>query len=131
MSADRLIHHYFQGKTRQYRKKLRGASVIEKAESLANLREADGYLSASSFNATDGLRLIEQHHPLGALLPAYPSLARMETRMIGLLLNARVQRHEESTPDGSMRQVFIIHIPGGTDMDFPMDESHKAELKPF
>jgi predicted ArsR family transcriptional regulator len=106
-AAEKILYQYFLKKTEAYSKKIKGKSLVERATSLARLRENEGYCAQVDYDARHGLRLTEFHSPLADLIKAYPSVARMEEAMLSRLLQAPVHR-DLSTVSGLMRITFLV-----------------------
>jgi hypothetical protein len=88
-------------------KKIKGKSLVERATSLAKLRDAEAHCAQVDYDPRHGLRLTEYHSPLADLIKTYPSVAKMEEAMLSRLLQAPVQR-EMSTVSGLMRITFLV-----------------------
>jgi len=106
-AADKILYQYFLKKTDAYAKKIKGQSLIERATSLAKLRDAEGLCAQVDSDATHGVRLTEYHSPLAELIQHFPSVARMEEAMISRLLQVPVQR-EATSVAGLMRLTFLV-----------------------
>lgn len=104
---ERLMYGYFQNLTAEFQKKLKGKSVIEKATSLARIRDAAGHLSECIYDPEKGLRIVEYHNPLQPLFHQYPTARRMEETMFEKLLGTAVERREEEA-SGLRRYIFQI-----------------------
>ena len=106
-AAEKVLYQYFVKKTEFYLKKIKGKSLIERATSLARLRDAEAHCTQVDYDARHGLRLTEFHSPLADLIKLYPSVAKMEEAMLSRLLQVSVQR-ELSSVSGLMRITFLI-----------------------
>jgi predicted ArsR family transcriptional regulator len=104
---ERLMYGYFQNLAAEFQKKLKGKSVIEKATSLARIRDAAGHLSECIYNPEKGLRIVEYHNPMQPLFNQYPTAKRMEETMFERLLGTSVERQEEAA-SGLRRYIFQI-----------------------
>src|SRR5436190_1537997 len=74
-AAEKLLFMVFQEKTEKYAARLKGATPGEKAESLARLRDGEGYMS--QVETAQGLCVVEHHSPILDLLRAFPIVARL------------------------------------------------------
>jgi predicted ArsR family transcriptional regulator len=106
-AAEKILYQYFLKKADAYTKKIKGKSLIERATSLARLRDAEGHCAQVDYDPRHGLRLTEYHSPLAELIKLYPSVAKMEEAMLSRLLLAPVQR-DMSTVSGLMRITFLV-----------------------
>lgn len=106
-AADKILYQHFLKKTDAYAKKIKGQSIVERATSLAKLRDADGHCAQIDYDPQHGLRLTEYHSPLAELIQGFPSVARMEEAMLSRLLQVPVQR-EAASVSGLMRITFLI-----------------------
>jgi len=107
-AAEKLLFSYFQKKARRYGEQVKGRTVAEKAEVLAELRNQEGYLSECESDKNGGVRLVEYHSPLAHLAKAYPTIFRMEQQMIERLLGTKVVRSEEAA-SGLVKFIFAAH----------------------
>lgn len=89
-SAEKILFLHFQEKTKEYAGKIKGDTLEEKAKSLVRLREKEGHMASLETEA--GLRILERHHPAGALFQAYPEAATMERDMFQRILGVPVRR---------------------------------------
>ena len=70
-----------------------GATVAERAKSLARIRDTEGYMS--QFVTDDGgPQILECHTPLQNVLDKYPIIGRLEQELFEQLLGTRVRRQE-------------------------------------
>jgi predicted ArsR family transcriptional regulator len=76
-------------------------SLAARAESLARLRDAEGYM-AELLPSEDGasLRIVEHHSPIEDLLRRYPIIERLERELFERALGCRVRREERPGPEG-------------------------------
>src|SRR5881275_3264536 len=75
------------------KEKVKGATVAERAKSLAKIRDTEGYMS--QFVADEGSpQILECHTPLQNVLDKYPIIGRLEQEMFEQLLGTRVRRQE-------------------------------------
>jgi len=104
---ERLMFGYFQDLTAEFQKKLKGKSVIEKATSLARIRDQAGHLSECLYDPKDGLRIVEYHNPMQPLFDQYSTAERMEETMFEKLLGTSVEREVEEA-SGLRRYIFQV-----------------------
>jgi len=95
----------FAARTEEYVRKVRGKTVLEMAETLAKIREHEGYLSEIS--TSDRIAVVEYHSPIMDLLEAFPLVRRLEREMFERVLGVRVER-EEKTASGLYQCRFIL-----------------------
>ena len=104
---ERLLFGYFQNLAEDFQKKIKGKSVIEKATSLARLRDQAGHLSECIYDPDTGLRIVEYHNPMQPLFDQYSTAQRMEESMFEKLLGTAVEREVEEA-SGLRRYIFQI-----------------------
>lgn len=110
-APQKLLFSFFQAKGDRYLAKMKGKSVIERAESLARLRTAEGSLSKAEYDAAGGLRLAEYHNVYGDTARRYPQIIELERAMIETVLGYPVERAIEEA-SGLNRIVFKIRALG-------------------
>jgi predicted ArsR family transcriptional regulator len=94
-APERVLFQHFQQQQEAWQPKLAKAkSLVEKATLLAGLREKTGCFGRCKYDAEDGFRIEEYHHPLQRIFDRYPRAIAMELRMIEQLLGAKVTRRE-------------------------------------
>ncbi len=106
-AAEKILYQYFLKKTDFYHKKVKGISIIEKAESLARIRENEGYCAQLDHDPVHGLRLTEFHSPFSDLIKIFPTVAKMEETMVSRVLQAPVHR-EMTAVSGQTRITFLV-----------------------
>ena len=104
-AAEKLLYSVFTAKTEEYMRKLHGATVLELAETLAKIRDQEGYLSEVS--TSDRIAIIEYHSPIMDLLEAFPLVRRLEREMLERVLGVRIER-EEKTASGLYQCSFVL-----------------------
>ena len=104
---ERLLFGYFQNLAEDFQKKIKGKSVIEKATSLARLRDQAGHLSECIYDPDTGLGIVEYHNPMQPLFDQYSTAQRMEESMFEKLLGTAVEREVEEA-SGLRRYIFQI-----------------------
>ncbi len=115
-APEKLLLVVFKRMAERYGRRLRSGSLEERAQRLAEIRQAEGHLSRwepacpEAGSGVEGLagRIVEAHSPILEVLRAHPIAARLESEMLGNLLGARVVREEE-TAAGAYRCVFHVH----------------------
>jgi len=92
-AAEKLLYNLFEKKTANLKEKIKGASIGERAKSLARVRDLEGYMSQF---VTDegGPQILECHSPLQNVLDKYPIIGRFEQEMFEQVLGTRVRRQE-------------------------------------
>ncbi len=107
-AAQKLLFSFFQARAERHAVKLRGKSVIERAEQLARMRAAEGCLSKVEYDAAKGgLQIVEYHTPFGEIGRKYPVVHELERQMFQSLLNHPVERVLEEA-SGLARIVFRV-----------------------
>lgn len=110
-APQKLLFSFLQARGERYLAKLRGKSVIERAEELAKLRTAEGCFSKVEYSAASGLQIVECHTPFGEVARRYPVICELETEMISRVLNYPVERTVEEA-SGLSRIVFRVKALG-------------------
>lgn len=92
-APEKLLYNLFEKKTANLKEKIKGATVAERAKSLAKARDLEGYMS--QFVTDDGgPQILECHTPLQNVLDKYPIIGRFEQEMFEQVLGTRVRRQE-------------------------------------
>ena len=108
-APEKMLFHYFEGMRQRWAEKMKGANALaEKATKLAALRDAEGCFSKCTYDAQDGLRIEEYHHPMAKIYEQYPSAIRMEVQVMEQLLGTRVAR--KSIDAGKGRDLIVYEI---------------------
>ncbi len=95
---EKLLYNVFEGKTAALKSKIKGATVADRAKSLAKVRDGEGYMAQFlSDEKGEGPQILECHSPIMNLLDVYPILGRLEQNMFEALLDTRVRREETRT----------------------------------
>ena len=81
---EKLLYNLFERKTASLKEKVKGATVAERAKSLAKVRDLEGYMS----------QFVECHTPLQNVLDKYQIIGRFEQEMFERVLGTRVRRQE-------------------------------------
>ena len=110
-APQKLLFSFFQARGDRYLSRLRGKSVIERAEELARLRSAEGCFSRVDYQAATGLQIVEFHTPFGEVARRYPIIYEMEAETISRVLNYPVERRVDEA-GGLSRVVFRVKALG-------------------
>lgn len=102
---DRLLYSFLQQKVERWNGKLKSKKPAERAQELAKLRNADGWM-CEVIDDAEGLRLVDHHSPLAEVARLYPSLADMEVRVL-----SRIFGHTLLRRTNEHRVEFIISQP--------------------
>ena len=128
----KILFGIFAQRTEAYRARLPAGTLRERADALAKLRDADGYMSDLEGDyipgeqradaqpmlfangsheavqpASQSMRIIERFSPIEDLLRRYPILARLEKEMFERLLDCPIRREEEPAEDAYL---CIFHL---------------------
>lgn len=107
LAAEKLLYLVFQKKTEEYRPRVKGGTLAERARAFAALREAEGCM-AEVEEEGGALRIVEHHSPQAGLLAAYPVLvARLEQELYTRVLGVPVKR-EQTEVSGLYACVFRL-----------------------
>jgi predicted ArsR family transcriptional regulator len=92
-APEKLLYNLFERKCANLKEKVKGETVVDRAKSLAKIRDTEGYMS--QFVTDDGgPQILECHTPLQNVLDKYPIIGRLEQEMFEQLLGTRVRRQE-------------------------------------
>ncbi len=105
--TEKLLAHHYRQKATRYSTEVKGRTPLEKAQSFAKIRNAEGCVSRCEFSAKEGLRLVEYHSPIAELSTKYPKAAEFENQMIASVLDVSVQRLEQRL-DNVVRYEFRL-----------------------
>jgi predicted ArsR family transcriptional regulator len=92
-APEKLLYNLFGKKCSTLKEKIKGATVGERAKSLAKIRDTEGYMS-QFVTEEGGPQILECHSPLQNVLDKYPIIGRLEQEMFEQLLGTRVRRQE-------------------------------------
>jgi predicted ArsR family transcriptional regulator len=92
-APEKLLYNLFEKKCSSLKEKVKGATVGERAKSLAKIRDTEGYMS-QFVTEEGGPQILECHSPLQNVLDKYPIIGRLEQEMFEQLLGTRVRRQE-------------------------------------
>jgi predicted ArsR family transcriptional regulator len=90
---EKLLYNLFERKTASLKEKIKGATVAERAKSLAKVRDLEGYMSQFVIDE-GGPQILECHTPLQNVLDKYQIIGRFEQEMFERVLGTRVRRQE-------------------------------------
>lgn len=94
-SPEKLLFQYFTELQSRWQARMnRAKSLVEKATTLAALREKEGCFARCHYDVQIGFRIEEYHHPLWALFAEYPAAIVMELRMMEQLMGSKIDRRE-------------------------------------
>ena len=106
----KLLFGIYHQRAEYYRRKIQFPGLAERVDSLARLRDAEGYMTELSRpGSTDGAGLLvtEHHSPVEEILRRYPILARLERELYERVLACPVRR-EEHGASGAYACLFHI-----------------------
>ena len=108
-APEKMLFHHFEDQRQRWSERMRGiSSLAEKATKLAELRDSEGCFSKCTYEANEGLRIEEYHHPMSAIYEVYPNAVRMEVQMMEQLLGTRMAR--KNIDAGKGRELIIYDI---------------------
>ena len=94
-SPEKLLFQYFTELQSRWQARMnRAKSLVEKATTLAALREKEGCFARCHYDVQNGFRIEEYHHPLWALFAEYPAAIVMELRVMEQLMGSKIDRRE-------------------------------------
>jgi len=89
-AAEKILFLHFQEKTKEYAARVKGETVLDRVKWLVRLRDKEGHVA--TLETEPVLRIVERHHPSGALFEIFPEAAAMEREMIQKVLGVPVRR---------------------------------------
>lgn len=95
-APEKMLFAYYQNKTESYLSELEGSTFEERAESLARLRNRDGYICRCEPIPDGGLAYVEYHNPMQELRDRYSSVDRMEEALVERVLGEPLARSNET-----------------------------------
>ncbi len=95
-AAERLLLHHFELITARYAEKIKGRTMLERAQSFSKLRTAEGSVSMCEFDPHEGLRIVEYHSQVAMLAKLYECACDLEAKMVGRLLQCVCERRDTS-----------------------------------
>ena len=92
-APEKLLYSVFKKKTAALKPRVKGTTVAERAKSLAQIRDSEGYMAQFNDNGKDGgPHIVECHSPILNLVEHYPIIGRFEQDMFEAVLGTRVRR---------------------------------------
>jgi predicted ArsR family transcriptional regulator len=96
-AAEKLLFAVFNQMAEQYAAEISAQDPLVRAEHLADLRAAEGYLT--EFVGTPQPMLIDYHSPLLEVVESYPLVTRLETEMLARVVGVPLRRDESRASD--------------------------------
>lgn len=125
----KMLFVVFAHRLERYRAQLPGADLSTRAEALARLRDAEGYMAEfysppapgngkgpelwDRLPGRDRMQIVEHHSPLEEVLRRYPIVARLERELFERALDCPVDRTEEHG-EGRYRCTFYLGPAGAS-----------------
>ena len=109
-AAERLLLHHFKLIAGRYWEKIKGRTMLERAQSFSKLRTAEGCISLCEFDPHEGLRIVEYHSQVAALGTLHACACDLEAQMVGRLLQCICERLDTSM-DRVTRIEFRLKVP--------------------
>ncbi len=106
-APEKLLLVSFQKKADEYLRRLKGDSLADRSQSLAQLRDEDGYMAEWSAGEGEEWKIIEHHSPILDVLRAFPIVAKLEGELFQRVLRAQIVR-EETSVSGLFCATFSI-----------------------
>jgi predicted ArsR family transcriptional regulator len=95
-APEKILYQIYQNQMVKMQGKVTGHTVEERARSLAQLRDADGYMSEYYFNGDiQRHQIIEYNSPVLVIADQFKILTQLENTLLENVLGVRVQREEE------------------------------------
>jgi len=102
---EKLLLLVWQQKAISLSEKVKGETVLERAISLAKIRDAEGHMAV--VEGEGEWRIVEHHCPFLDLIREYPIIVKLETEMFAKVLKAEVRREEVSS-GGLVRVEYFL-----------------------
>jgi predicted ArsR family transcriptional regulator len=93
---ERLLYGFLQQKVERWNSKLKAKKLADRAQELAKLRNADGWM-CEVFDDAEGLRLVDHHTPLAEVARLYPALPELELRVLSRVFGHTLVRRTNGT----------------------------------
>lgn len=122
-APNKMLFVVFAQRLENYRAQLPKLDLAERAEALARLRDAEGYMAEfhsphalvngkgpelwDRLPGSDRMQIVEHHSPLEEVLRRYPIVARLERELFERTLGCAVDRKEENA-GGGYRCTFYL-----------------------
>lgn len=110
-AAEKLLQHHFELISARYEEKIKGRTMLERAQSFAKVRTAEGCISACEFDPHEGLRIVEYHSHVAFVGKLHGCACDLEAKMVGSLLHCDCERLDTSF-DRVTRIEFRLKGPG-------------------
>lgn len=107
----KILYSLYTQQAETYRQRITGTTTEARAEALAGMRDADGYMAEFEQDEPPGtngsgpparppgsVRIVEHHSPVEDLLRRFPILARLERELFERVLGCPARREEEAKP---------------------------------
>ncbi len=95
-APEKILYQIYQNATVKLQSKVNGNTLEERARSLAQLREQEGYMSEYYFNGDiQRHQIIEYNSPVLVIADQFKILTQLENALIEQVLGVKVQRDEE------------------------------------
>ena len=110
----KLLFGIFNQRAEYYRRKIQFSGLGDRTDSLARLRDAEGYMAELSRVRSDGsvsLVVTEHHSPIEEILRRYPIVARLERELYERVLDCPVRREESCSPGIYTCNFYIGQAP--------------------
>jgi predicted ArsR family transcriptional regulator len=111
VAVDKILFQIYQTSTDRIKEKINGSvSLEDKARSLAELRDADGYMSEYYFDQeTRQHQIVEYNSPLLTVSDKYAIVSQLEKQMFEMVLGVKVNRELERV-SGLYKSVFTLDV---------------------
>lgn len=94
-APEKLLYNLYEQKSAELKELVKGENAGERAASLAQVRDSEGYMSEFKQSEDgEGPHIIECHSPLMNVLEEYPIIGRLEQEMFERILGTKVRREE-------------------------------------
>ena len=109
-APEKLFYNLFERKTQELKAQVKGATIQERAKSLAAIRDDEGYMAQFVNQFEDGgPQILECHSPIMNLLDKYEIIGRLEQEMFEKVLGTPVRR-EETRISGLYEAAFYFSL---------------------
>src|SRR5689334_8156488 len=109
-ASEKLLYNLFERKTRTLKDRVKGATVEERARSLAVIRDEEGHMAQFvNLPGEGGPQILECHSPIMNLIDRYQIIGRLEQDMFEEILGTPVRR-EETRTSGLYEAVFYFAL---------------------
>ena len=109
-APEKLFYNVFERKTQELKTRVKGATMQERAKSLAAIRDEEGYMAQFvNHFGEGGPQILECHSPIMNLLERYEIIGRLEQDMFEKVLGTPVRR-EETRLSGLYEAAFYFSL---------------------